>query len=553
MLSAEGQVPMTRNALDRRLPVVVILVSVTALIPFAAGPANAAGRLCGPPADTVPPQVTDVSLSPASVDVTDGPASVTVTVDATDTAADGSGSGIKRLQVSARGPHGFASTRLSIVSGTPDDGEWRGTLTIPQTARTGTWSIDEIDARDAARNDQYYSHYGQAVRSPTDLALQSGWQLSFAETNSSQSPPVVKPGKLTSFGFTPHSVDTTHHAKKVRVSASFSNPQPAAVNASFFGTARRGPRAFHHVSLKPTSHGKWSGRLTIHRWAGRVAAQAHLTAEYSSGVKPRFRNLNASDLAARHYPSALKITSGTDSTKPVLKDLSLSPASVNTTSGPRVVTMTVVASDADSGVSHVDAYLLHRGGRGDFAQVHLAQHGNTWMGQATIRECVTGGTWRINLNLQDRAGNFASYRTKSLQAAGLTSQLTVTSTRGDIESPSVSNSTASALDHAITLDFSEGVKNVTDSTLTVYPLQPASSRYTDPLPVSSITCSDGTSVIDCSGDDGLVTSAILQVAQVEGGQKYEVWANLDSETSQLTDAAGNPLGWSYAAAEVTGS
>jgi hypothetical protein len=43
------------------------------------------------------------------------------------------------------------------------------------------------------------------------------------------------------------------------------------------------------------------------------------------------------------------------------------------------------------------------------------------------------------------------------------------------------------------------------------------------------------------------------VPDVAAGQDYEVWANVDSVTPQLTDAAGNPLGWGRIAAKVVGS
>jgi hypothetical protein len=105
----------------------------------------------------------------------------------------------------------------------------------------------------------------------------------------------------------------------------------------------------------------------------------------------------------------------------------------------------------------------------------------------------------------------------------------------------------------ITLDFTEGVKNVTDSTLAVFARAPASTRFQAPLSISNVVCSDGTGTVACTGNGGLVTSAVLTVPDVAAGQDYEVWANQGSVTSQLTDGAGNPLDWSYQAADVTGS
>jgi hypothetical protein len=76
-----------------------------------------------------------------------------------------------------------------------------------------------------------------------------------------------------------------------------------------------------------------------------------------------------------------------------------------------------------------------------------------------------------------------------------------------------------------------------------------------PDPISSITCSNGHATVDCSGTGGLITSAVLAVPALSGqvGTKYEVWTNLGSTSSQLTDGTGNPMDWTSDVAEVTDS
>ena len=94
---------------------------------------------------------------------------------------------------------------------------------------------------------------------------------------------------------------------------------------------------------------------------------------------------------------------------------------------------------------------------------------------------------------------------------------------------------------------------MTTSTLTVYPLSPASTRYRTTSDITGITCSNGTSTVDCSGSGGLVTSAILFVSGLTVGDKYEVFANLNQVTTQLVDGNGNPLQWNNGATEVQDS
>jgi hypothetical protein len=47
----------------------------------------------------------------------------------------------------------------------------------------------------------------------------------------------------------------------------------------------------------------------------------------------------------------------------------------------------------------------------------------------------------------------------------------------------------------MTRAFSEGVTNVDTSTLHVYPLSPTAAQF-HPVPVTAITCSDGTTTVD---------------------------------------------------------
>jgi hypothetical protein len=236
--------------------------------------------------------------------------------------------------------------------------------------------------------------------------------------------------------------------------------------------------------------------------------------------------------------------------------LSITPSPVDTTSGSQQVTVTATAHDAKSGVGRAQVELFNRHGgeqEGGFLTVNLKPQGSALVGQATFRECVPGGSWDIRMFVLDRAGNFATYSAKKLAAMGLPGHVAVTSTPGDSIEPSVTDGTASAAHHMITLDFSEGVKNVTGSTLTVFAEKPAATRFHSPLTVSGITCFNGTGAVSCTGSGGLATSAELDVPDVAAGQKYEVFANLNSVTSQLTDGTGNPLHWSYPAAVVTGS
>jgi uncharacterized OsmC-like protein len=240
----------------------------------------------------------------------------------------------------------------------------------------------------------------------------------------------------------------------------------------------------------------------------------------------------------------------------VLTKLSISPRAVDTTSAAQHVTVTAATADNRSGIGSVRVDIDNEAADDNpasYLTVTLHRQGARWTGQAVFRQCIPSGTWQVAVTMYDKARNFAGYGPKQLLAAGMPGTVSVTATPGDLDPPGISNATASAVQHTVTLNFSEGVRNVTTSTLKVFALQPAQSRYQSALTVADIVCSNGTAVVDCAGAGSDITSAQLDVPDVAAGQDYEVWANVDSVTPQLTDAVGNPLGWGRIAAKVVGS
>lgn len=82
--------------------------------------------------------------------------------------------------------------------------------------------------------------------------------------------------------------------------------------------------------------------------------------------------------------------------------------------------------------------------------------------------------------------------------------------------PYIDHSSASSQAGTITLHFTEGVKNVIGSTLSIYSLDVDATRYASTLPINEIACMRGASTVPCSGSDGLVTKAVLTVPAVSG-------------------------------------
>lgn len=108
-----------------------------------AGPAVGAGArawqrsLCAPPADTVGPTAGQVGFGRSSIDLV--------------------------------GNRAYAVPELTLVSGTPQSGVWRGSFTVSEYARPGTYSIIDPEMFDAAgQTDQVWANQDQVVPQLSD-------------------------------------------------------------------------------------------------------------------------------------------------------------------------------------------------------------------------------------------------------------------------------------------------------------------------------------------------------------------------------------------------
>lgn len=542
-------------------------------------------NLCGHPADTVPPQISSVTFSSLTADTSNGTTSVTVTADASDTATAGAGSGVAHVDAYLSGPHhSFVLVRFHRGSGTSDAGVWTGKAVFTQADWPGAYALYDVSINDAAGNYQDYPGYSTSAASPTAISLQAGWDTQLTLTGPTPTKttrPTVPAGRLTTFAVSPSAVDTTTSTKRVVVRARFSGHQPHHV----FVYLNRAPESGRnhrfielHSRLRRTAHG-WRGHLTAPRWVGNITLLANVDASFGRDRKPSYRNYSTSQLKLDGLTSTMTITSNLDNRAPRLTGLTFTPTSVDTHTGAQTVAVTASATDAVSGVKHLEVDFDKHSNRGivfsdgsdqagaasavglgafdDYADggdvsVRLNRTGSTWTGTATFRKCVPVGTWHVSASLTDNAGNSRYLNGKRLAKLGVPNTLQVAAAHQYVFDPVVTAATAAGAYHQITLDFSEGVENLTTSNLAAYAISPAATRYQKQLTISTIACSNGKKIIDCSGSGGLITSAVLTIPAVTGGKHYEVWADPDATTSQITDAGGLPVSWQYAIAQVRG-
>ena len=165
-------------------------------------------------ADTTPPALTGLTITPSSIDVSNGPKSVTLAMNLTD-----SQSGVAfpcqnapcNATLYVFGPTGDQLLRefpfdVHLTSGTVNQGVWTITVTFPQYAAAGTWTLVSLAISDKVGNFAYLS--GQQLGN-----------LGFPTTIKVSSTPIDNvPPVLTGLTISPLVIDTSSGAQPITVS-----------------------------------------------------------------------------------------------------------------------------------------------------------------------------------------------------------------------------------------------------------------------------------------------------------------------------------------------
>jgi hypothetical protein len=161
--------------------------------------------------DITPPELTGLSFTPAAIDVSSGPQAVTFTLDISDdlTGFDPTcGKSCSYSLINLRSPSGKQtqselSKQMTLLSGTPEQGQWQIAVNLPQYAEAGKWTISYLGLQDTVGNGNYLS---------TSDLQSLGLPTSFTVTSS---PSDTEAPKLVSLDISPTFVDTSASAATV--------------------------------------------------------------------------------------------------------------------------------------------------------------------------------------------------------------------------------------------------------------------------------------------------------------------------------------------------
>jgi hypothetical protein len=263
-------------------------------------------------------------------------------------------------------------------------------------------------------------------------------------------------------------------------------------------------------------------------------------------VKDRAGNkaiYSADDLAAMGFPTSFEQTGVTDTTKPQLARLVVTPTAVNTANENREIKFTVTATDDLSGVDMVGVGMVWPTGLGSGSGSRPGSGTDlrvTWAGSLWLPRYAPHGEYPIWIELADRAGNDAFYDSNQLAAMGFTSAVEQTGS-GDLREPVLNSLSidpqvvdASSDDRTVSFRFgaSDDLAGVAEIRLVV--TGPNGATYSLDWPPQLVTGSDtdgvwrGDLTLPRYSPRGTYTVRELYVTDRASNERYYSPADLDA-------------------------
>jgi hypothetical protein len=384
-------------------------VVFAALAGFASTPLFAA-------CDTTAPVLTGFNVGPSSIDTTSSSQTVTCSMTLTDDLS-GVGAFSCELAPPATSNEKFIlpyCTALAPSSGTPRNGVWSCTITLPRYSHSGVWTVRQAFAQDAVGNPIVYT--------ASQLAA-LGYPSSLTVTSDADNSPPVQ----TAISLTPGTLDVSSGPKTLTCNMTVTDDKSGVfASACAFYSPSTSQQLFCE-SFAPTSgtimNGVFSCSVTLTQYSepGTWTAQ---------GAAEDFA-FNGALNAGPPLGSAVVTSANPDTQPPTLVSFNINPTSVSDGTGPQPVVCTMAVIDSIAGV---DTAICEVSSPVNNASVSCTATGpvsgtrnnGTFQCSLSVPQYAGAGSATWEANITDLAGN----------TTGLQSQvpvLAVTCAAGDAE------------------------------------------------------------------------------------------------------------------------
>jgi uncharacterized protein YjdB len=239
--------------------------------------------------------------------------------------------------------------------------------------------------------------------------------------------------RLTSFSFAPAALDITSKPDTMRVTLGISDPV-AGVGRMFAFAHSPSGKGFGINSCARVSgtdtNGTWRCEIILPVGAepGTYTFREVLV-EDQLGNR---RSYSDADLRAAGYATTFQVTGGAaDTTAPTLTSFSFAPSTIDVTSAPDTLFVTMGIADAGTGVNRMFAFAYSPSGKGigvnSCARVSGTDANGAWRCEIIFPRGSEGGTWTFReVLLDDNLGNRRSYAEADLRVSGYATTFQVT-------------------------------------------------------------------------------------------------------------------------------
>lgn len=302
--------------------------------------------------DVIAPVLLGFDIVPAAIDTSQGPQTITIKAHIFDDLSGVNGGfGDPMYSYSTvwfSGPEGTNNEfqvqfrpdsddpERNLVSGTPQNGHYEVTATLPRYAPEGRWTVRYISLEDEASN-----HRNIWLNKLADLGLSTG----FDQTGPGDSTPPVVSGVTVSTT----SVDTSQGPAQVALSAEVSDDVSGIERVSLLFMSPT--RAQHHyVFLQPdVASSSWVGTLELPRFSeqGTWVLEEINTRD----VAQNYGWLSLAQMQERGWQTTLDQTGAGDTQVPSLLAFDFTPKEIDTRQQDQQITFTIRLGDAAAGIS----------------------------------------------------------------------------------------------------------------------------------------------------------------------------------------------------------
>jgi hypothetical protein len=465
-------------------------------------------------ADHGNPVVRSIRVTRTTIDVTEHAQTVQVIVDVMDTGGPGAASGVASVMLYET----FTPMRRAA------DGTWRATLRTPRGASPGSTYLYVVATDRVGNNSPGPGPHGYT---PEPHAV-----MRVVSASSDSHDPGLRRVRLSRT-----TVDALSHQRTVVVSvlARDSESGVLSVTARLEKVDHRGRTP--DVRLRRVSgdahRGRWAAAVVVPVWAPggrwRPAFSAYDRFGHLGFV------LGASDSGGDPLPQ-LHVRSAPDADPPVLKALSLAPATVDVGTEPGTVVVDVLARDTQSGVGAVELEVHGTDVTQQPARLIAGtRREGTWRTTLWLSTCALAGDWDVRVaRITDRRGH--RYNGYSHPA---TSGRTLTVVNGDRAVPTIAGQTVGT--DSVTVVFTEDVVGVSPASAQMTYAQGGFYGFPGTPLAGSWQCADALGATSSCLTGPVRTAVFTPDAPLPSLGAFATVLNPE-HVLDVTDLAGNPAG-----------